>query len=140
LAQQAQTPSDGVNFYFLATTVATQRVLPTALEPELADLIAHPVGGQAREVTRGHLAHITEQMSTQRAVNIMSTRVHLQADTRKLELMGFQRNHLLPSETLLDRHRLELGSALVLGIFEFLGDAVTAQQRLEAIDSRGEVG
>ncbi len=73
-------------------------------------------------------------MSGGTAVEIMAARVDLQADSGKFELMGLQRDHLIPVEMLLDRDRLVGGPLVILGLLQAGGDIAAAQEMLEALD------
>ena len=70
----------------------------------------------------------------------MSARLDLKTHAGEFELMGFQRDHLLPVEPLLDRHRVELRAPLVFCFRELSGHIVFAEQLLELCDRALQIG
>src|SRR6266851_5002570 len=124
LTEQAQAPADRIDFDLLAAAVAVQVLLEGPFEPELADLVAGPVIRQSIQIAHGDFTDIAEQMGRDWAVDIVTARINLQADSGKFELMRLEHHDLMPVEALIDRHRLELRAALIGRLVEFLLEAV----------------
>ena len=124
--QHTQPASNRIDLDLLAAGLAAQERFPSAFEAELPDLIAHLVAG-LHEVVAVDLADIAEQMSRERAVEIMARGSDFEADTRQLQLMGFQRDDLRPFEVLIDSDGVVLGAAFVIGGIDFRLDAGLAE-------------
>src|SRR5579872_3296769 len=138
LLQHAQPASDRIDLDLLTTSLAAQERFPSALEAELPDLIAHLVAG-LHEVVAINFADVPQQMSRERAVQIMARRGDFEADAREIELMRFQRDDLRPFEALVDGDRLVLGPTFVICRIELVLDAGLSEQILQAGDGLIEV-
>ena len=137
--EHAQPPPDRVNFDLLPAGVAAQKTLPHALEAEFSDLVAHVVVGVRFQIVHGHFADVAEQMRGELAVQVMPRGRDLQTDAGQLELMRFERHHLLPSEPLGDGDWLVGRAAGLIGVGNLIGDVVGAGVAREPLDRQRKI-
>ncbi len=137
--ERAQAPADRIDFDLLPAADAAQKGLESALQSELADLVAHMVAGEPGEILLIGFANVAQQMRCEIAVQVMAPRRDLQADPRKLELMGLDRDHLRPGQPLLDCDRIIFRAPFVFGPRDRVRDMAVAQQLLEPLLAGGEI-
>ncbi len=137
--EHAQPPPDGVNFDLLSAGVAAQKTFPHALEAEFSDLVAHVVVRMRFEIAHVHFADVAEQMRGELAVQVMPRGRDLQTDAGQVELMRFERDDLLPSETLGDGDWLVRRAAGLVGVGNFIGDVIGAGVAREPFDRQRKI-
>src|SRR5260370_29028323 len=127
LVEHPEPPSYRVNLDLLSARLAAQKSFADALEPEFSDLVAVMIVGLRDEIVLGDLADVTKQMRCELPVQIMARGRDFETDTRKFQLMCFERDHLLPSDTLRHGDWLVRPTAHSLRDRNFIRDMIPAR-------------
>ena len=104
LLEDAHAAADGVHLDLLAAAVAAELIVPRALEARLADevTLAQVLRGAVGQLALAHLADVAEHVRRERSVRIVALRRDLEGDARQLELVGLQRDDVVPLDVSAD--------------------------------------